>query len=90
MDGAEEACDVCELLFPFLRPPGESVGDCEAFRARRLPRGLDGFGEDTIISSSIVSFAGLRSFGMVNGLKKSLMLLFLGSSFFTGGIANAA
>jgi hypothetical protein len=40
---------------------------------------LDGlFGEGaaaTIISSSIVSFTGIRCLGIVNGLKKSLMLL---------------
>jgi hypothetical protein len=50
----------------------------EAGDVLSLPR-LDGlFGEGaaaTTISSSITSLTGMRCFGIVNGLKKSLMLL---------------
>jgi hypothetical protein len=44
------------------------------------------FGDATMISSSITSFRGMRFRGIVNGLKKSLMVLLL---LLLGGIASA-
>lgn len=56
------------------------LGGDEATGGLEPSFGLDGFGEETTISSSITSFAGMRFLGIEKGLKKSLMnVLFAGA-----------
>ena len=68
--GVDALLKFAELFRELLDLVGEAVGSREL---RLLLLALEGLGEATMISSSIMSFLGIRFFGIVNGLKKSLM-----------------
>ena len=77
--GVDALLDRAELLREVFR----LVAEAEVDRDLTLSPELDGFGEATTISSSMTLFTGIRLFGIVNGLKKSFMLLL----FTAGGMA---